>query len=50
MFVDRVLSAITDSNERAAALYRRHGFEDEGLMDERSAGSPVERGMSYAIR
>lgn len=41
----RVHLAVFESNARAIALYRRHGFVDAGILDPADPGLPVERRM-----
>lgn len=45
----RLILDVVDGNRHAIALYRRHGFADEGFIEECCAGSPAERRMSYAL-
>jgi len=45
----RLILDVTDDNEHATALYRRHGFTDEGFIEGSQRGSQVERRMSYDL-
>jgi ribosomal protein S18 acetylase RimI-like enzyme len=45
----RVALAVFESNERALALYRRHGFVDVGAAPGASAGIATERKMVRAL-
>ncbi len=46
----RLILDVTGDNHYATALYRRHGFTDEGFIEGSGPGSQVERRMSYAVQ
>ncbi len=45
----RLILDVTGDNHHATALYRRHGFTDEGFIEGSKRGSQVERRMSYVV-
>jgi ribosomal protein S18 acetylase RimI-like enzyme len=46
---DSVVLAVFENNERAADLYRRHGFVDRGRIETGVEKDPPQRRMSYVF-
>ncbi len=45
----KLVLSVMESNDHAAALYRRNGFEDQGPADTTDTGGPAERWMAVGL-